>query len=39
VRVFVSRLLRNLEERGWVRLERERISVVDAKALLEFSRQ
>ena len=39
VRVFVSRLLRNFEERGWVRLERERISVVDAKALLEFSRQ
>lgn len=39
VRVFVSRLLRNFEERGWVRLERERISVVDAKALVEFSRQ
>ncbi len=39
VRVFVSRLLRNFEERGWVRLERERISVVDAKALLAFSRQ
>ena len=39
VRVFVSRLLRNFEERGWVRLERERISVVDSKALLEFSRQ
>ncbi len=39
VRVFVSRLLRNFEERGWVRLERERISVVDSKALLEFARQ
>ncbi len=39
VRVFVSRLLRNFEERGWVWLERERISVVDAKALVEFSRQ
>ncbi len=39
VRVFVSRLLRNFEERGWVELARERISVVNAKALLEFSRQ
>jgi CRP/FNR family transcriptional regulator len=39
VRVFVSRLLRSFEQRAWVRLERERISVVDAKALLEFSRQ
>lgn len=37
VRVFVSRLLRGFEERGWVRLERERISVVDAKALLAFA--
>jgi CRP/FNR family transcriptional regulator len=37
VRVFVSRLLRGFEERGWVQLERERISVVDAKALLEFA--
>jgi CRP/FNR family transcriptional regulator, anaerobic regulatory protein len=39
VRVFVSRLLRNFEERGWVKLERERIEVVDAKGLLEFARQ
>jgi CRP/FNR family transcriptional regulator, anaerobic regulatory protein len=39
VRVFVSRLLRSFEERGWIRLERERIEVTDAKALLEFSRQ
>lgn len=39
VRVFVSRLLRNFEERGWVRLERERVNVVDPKSLLEFSRQ
>lgn len=39
VRVFVSRLLRNFEERGWVKLARERIDVVNAKALLEFSRQ
>lgn len=38
VRVFVSRLLRNFEERGWVRLERERVSVLDAKALIEFSK-
>lgn len=37
VRVFVSRLLRNFEERGWVSLERERVSVVDLKSLLEFS--
>lgn len=37
VRVFISRLLRGFEDRGWVRLERERISVVDAKALLEFA--
>ncbi|MBL8325190.1 MAG: Crp/Fnr family transcriptional regulator [Rubrivivax sp.] len=37
VRVFISRLLRNFEERGWVRLERERICVVDPKALAEFA--
>ncbi|MBL8343414.1 MAG: Crp/Fnr family transcriptional regulator [Rubrivivax sp.] len=37
VRVFISRLLRNFEERGWVRLERERISVVEPKALAEFA--
>jgi CRP/FNR family transcriptional regulator, anaerobic regulatory protein len=39
VRVFVSRMLRNFEERGWVTLERERVSVVDPKSLLEFSQQ
>jgi CRP/FNR family transcriptional regulator len=39
VRVFVSRLLRNFEQRGWVRLERERINVLDPQALQEFSRQ
>jgi CRP/FNR family transcriptional regulator len=39
VRVFVGRLLRGFEERGWVRLERERVTVVDAKALLEFAKQ
>ncbi|MCC6249322.1 MAG: Crp/Fnr family transcriptional regulator [Rubrivivax sp.] len=38
VRVFVSRLLRSFEERGWVRLERERVNVLDPKALLEFAR-
>ena len=39
VRVFVSRLLRSFEERGWVGLERERVNVVDPKSLLEFSQQ
>lgn len=39
VRVFVSRLLRNFEQRGWVKLERERVSVVDLKALAAFARQ
>jgi CRP/FNR family transcriptional regulator len=33
VREIVSRLLRSFEERGWVRLERERITVLDPKAL------
>ncbi len=33
VREIVSRLLRSFEERGWVRLERERVTVLDAKAL------
>ena len=37
VRVFVSRMLRSFEERGWVSLERERVTVVDPKALMEFS--
>lgn len=37
VRVFISRLLRNFEESGWVRLDRERVTVVDPKALLDFS--
>jgi CRP/FNR family transcriptional regulator, anaerobic regulatory protein len=39
VRVFVSRLLRNFEQRGWVKLERERISVVDLKELAAFAKQ
>lgn len=37
VREIVSRLLRSFEERGWVKLERERISVLDPKALAELS--
>lgn len=37
VRVFVNRLLRGFEERGWVKLERERVTVVDAKALVAFA--
>ncbi len=39
VRVFVSRLLRSFEERGWVQLGRERVTVTDPKALVTFSRQ
>src|SRR5690606_41079965 len=38
VRVFVSRLLKNFEDRGWVRLEREKVTVTDLKALAEFAR-
>ncbi len=37
VRVFVSRVLRSFEERGWVRLERERVTVTDAQALAAFA--
>ena len=37
VRVFVSRMLRSFEERGWVSLERERVTVLEPKALMEFS--
>ena len=39
VRVFVSRLLRNFEQRGWVKLERERVTVTDLKALAAFAKQ
>lgn len=39
VRVFVSRLLRNFEQRGWVRLEREKVTIVDLKGLAEFAKQ
>jgi CRP/FNR family transcriptional regulator, anaerobic regulatory protein len=38
VREVVSRLLRSFESRGWVVLERERISVLDPKALAELAR-
>ena len=37
VRVFVSRMLRSFEERGWVRLERERVTVVDPAGLSGFA--
>ncbi len=37
VRVVVSRLLRDFEDRGWVALGRERIEVRDADALRRFS--
>lgn len=37
VRVFVSRVLRSFEERGWVRLERERVTVTDPRALAGFA--
>jgi len=33
VREIVSRLLRSFESRGWVKLERERITLTDAKSL------
>jgi CRP/FNR family transcriptional regulator len=38
VREIVSRLLRGFESRGWVKLERERVSVLDPKALAELAR-
>jgi len=38
VREIVSRLLRSFEDRGWVRLERERITVVDPKSLSVLAR-
>jgi len=37
--VFVSRLLRSFEERGWVKLERERITVIDLQGLARFARE
>jgi CRP/FNR family transcriptional regulator, anaerobic regulatory protein len=37
VREIVSRLLRSFEQRGWVKLERERVSVTDPKALSQLA--
>jgi hypothetical protein len=37
VREVVSRLLRGFEERGWVELARERVTVVDPKALAAYA--
>jgi len=38
VREIVSRLLRSFEERGWVKLERERITLLDPKSLAAHGR-
>ena len=38
VREIVSRILRLFEQRGWVRTERERVTVLDPKSLAEFAR-
>ena len=38
VREIVSRLLRQFEERGWVKLSRNRVTVRDARALAELAR-
>ena len=38
VREIVSRLLRSFEQRGWVRIERERVTVLDPKALATLAR-
>jgi CRP/FNR family transcriptional regulator len=37
VREIVSRLLRGFEQRGWVKLERERITVLDPAALAKLT--
>lgn len=37
VREIVSRLLRSFEDRGWVKLERERVTVLDSKSLAALS--
>lgn len=37
VREIVSRLLRGFESRGWVKLEREKVTVLDPKALMALS--
>ncbi len=38
VREIVSRLLRGFESRGWVKLDRERVTVRDARALAELAK-
>jgi CRP/FNR family transcriptional regulator len=38
VRVFISRLLRNFEQRGWVKLEREKVTVTDLQGLAQFAK-
>jgi CRP/FNR family transcriptional regulator len=38
VREIVSRLLRSFEVRGWVRIERERVTVLDPKSLAALAR-
>ena len=38
VREIVTRLLRSFEQRHWVQLEREKITVLDPRALNEFAR-
>lgn len=38
VREIVSRLLRTFESRGWVKLERERITLLQPKALADYTR-
>jgi CRP/FNR family transcriptional regulator len=38
VREIVSRLLRSFEQRGWVKLERERITLTDPKSLAALAR-
>ena len=38
VREVVSRVLRSFEERGWIKIERERITVLDPKALASLAR-
>jgi CRP/FNR family transcriptional regulator, anaerobic regulatory protein len=38
VREIVSRLLRSFESRGWVKLERERITLTDPRGLATLAR-
>jgi len=38
VRVFVSRVLRNFEQNGWVKLEREKVTVTDLQELARFAK-